>query len=217
MFSRDRGDVLQQEQGWKLFFLHPRMSLSRPCRGGLVPRKKLETRFQKFFAGEWLPLIADRVSVSSHASTARVRKRRRQHFDGRAMRAKKLAVLGELSAARQALECTGVAPGDRNFLSALRGTPTDSAVASLAQATSVQDDTVSACPSPGKTSPQAAQGMESEGCPQRVGADPRQGHWEVSGEGGLKEREGGRERGERGEREGFKTRVLNPPPFQRRV
>ena len=113
-------EVVSGERGWKLFFLLPRMLLSRPCRGGLVPRKKLETRFQKFFAGEWLPLIADSVRDSSQALTARVRKRRRQHADGSAMRAERLAMLGELSAARQALESTGIAPGDRNTLSALR-------------------------------------------------------------------------------------------------
>ena len=28
-----------------------------PCRGGLVPRTKLETRFQKVHAGDWLELI----------------------------------------------------------------------------------------------------------------------------------------------------------------
>ena len=108
--GRDRGDVVQQERGWKLFFLLPRMLLSRPCRGGLVPRKKLETRFQKL----------DSVRDSSQALTARVRKRRRQHSDGSAMRAERLAMLGELSAARQALESTRIALGDRNTLSALR-------------------------------------------------------------------------------------------------
>ena len=40
--GQERGDEQRQERGWKLFFLLPRMLLSRPCRGGLVPRKKLE-------------------------------------------------------------------------------------------------------------------------------------------------------------------------------
>ena len=54
MSGWDHRDEVKQERGWKLFFLLPRMLLSRPCRGGLVPRKKLETRFQKFFVGDWL-------------------------------------------------------------------------------------------------------------------------------------------------------------------
>ena len=106
----DSGDVVKQERGWKLFFLLPRMLLSRPCRGGLVPRRKLETRFQKFFAGDWAGLVADSEDLTSQASTARVRKSRRHHPDGKAARAEKLAMMGELSAARQALESAGVAP-----------------------------------------------------------------------------------------------------------
>ena len=72
------GDVVKQERGWKLFFLLPRMLLSRPCRGGLVPRRKLETRFQKFFAGDWAGLVADSEDLTSQASTARVRRSRRR-------------------------------------------------------------------------------------------------------------------------------------------
>ena len=61
-------DEAKQERGWKLFFFFPRMLLSRPCRGGLVPRKKLETRFQKFFVGNWLDLISYIEKVSRQAS-----------------------------------------------------------------------------------------------------------------------------------------------------
>ena len=120
MSGWDHRDEVKQERGWKLFFLLPRMLLSRPCRGGLVPRKKLETRFQKFFAGDWLDLIYDAESVSRQALSARVRKRRRPRPDGIAARAEKLTMMGELSAARQALESAGLAPGDRNTLNALR-------------------------------------------------------------------------------------------------
>ena len=77
-----RGEV-KQERGWKLFFF-PRMLLSR----GLVS-KKLETRFQKFFAGGWLDLISDAESVSRQASSARIRKRRRPRTDGSAARVEK--------------------------------------------------------------------------------------------------------------------------------
>ena len=84
-----------------------------------MPRRKLENRFEMFFSGQWSSLVADARMMSEAASTARVRKRRRQG-DGRAVRAEKLAMMGELSSARQALESTGVAPGDQNTLNALR-------------------------------------------------------------------------------------------------
>ena len=120
MSGWDHRDEVKQERGWKLFFLLPRMLLSRPCRGGLVSRKKLETRFQKFFAGDWLDLMSDAESVSRQASSARIWKRRRPRTDGSAARAEKLTMMGELSAARQALESAGLAPGDKNTLNVLR-------------------------------------------------------------------------------------------------
>ena len=80
----------------------------------------METRFQKFFAGDWAGLVVDSEDLTSQASTAHVRKRRRHHPDVKAARAEKLAMMGELSAAHQALESTGVAPGDRNTLNILR-------------------------------------------------------------------------------------------------
>ena len=43
-------------RGWKLFLLLPRMLLFRPPRGGVVPRKKLESRIRLFQEGEWLTL-----------------------------------------------------------------------------------------------------------------------------------------------------------------
>ena len=116
MSGWDSGDVVKQECGWKFFFFLPRMLLSRPCRGGLVPRRKLETRFQKFFAGDWAGLVADSEELTSQASTARVRRSRRHHPDGKASRAEKLAMMRELSVAHQAFESAGVAPGDRNTL-----------------------------------------------------------------------------------------------------
>ena len=49
--------VLRQERGWKLFLLIPRMLLSRPPRGGLIPRNKLESRLAAFAADHWIELI----------------------------------------------------------------------------------------------------------------------------------------------------------------
>ena len=96
------------------------MLLFRPCRGGKIPRKKLEDRFQAFFAGRWELLIEDSIAASNAAATARVRKRRRHTADDKGARAERLAMMGELSAARQALESTGLAAGDRTTLNSLR-------------------------------------------------------------------------------------------------
>ena len=59
-------------------------------------------------------------SVSTHAFSARVRKRGRPRPDGNAVRAERLTMMGELSAAHQVQESAGVAPGDMNTLNALR-------------------------------------------------------------------------------------------------
>ena len=117
--GQERGDEQKQERGWNIFFLLPRMLLSRPCRGGLVPRKKLEG-FEIFFSGQWKLLIDDSTDVSSQAASVRIRKRRRQNNDSQVARAETFAMIGELSAARQALESSGLVPGNRNTLNELR-------------------------------------------------------------------------------------------------
>ena len=65
MSGWDHRDEVKQERWWNLFFLHPHMLLSRPCRGWLVPRKKFETRLQKFFAGDGLELIPEAGTVGA--------------------------------------------------------------------------------------------------------------------------------------------------------
>ena len=47
MCGWDPRNEVKQERGWQALHFFPRMLWSRPCRGGLVPRKKLETRFQR--------------------------------------------------------------------------------------------------------------------------------------------------------------------------
>ena len=54
------------------------MFLSRFCRGGRIPKKKLEDRFQAFFAGQRALLIEDSITVSNSAATARICKRTRR-------------------------------------------------------------------------------------------------------------------------------------------
>ena len=61
--ARDRNDDNRDTRAWKLFLLLPRVLLSRPPRGGRVPRKQLEERFQKFSAGQWAELIEASASL----------------------------------------------------------------------------------------------------------------------------------------------------------
>ena len=96
-------------RGWKLFFLLPRM-LFRPPRGGVVPRKKFESRIGQFQEGE--SLLRDRAFCSEMAHTSAVRRRRRGQAEDAVRAARALSLeMGELSAARQALEGAHFAPG----------------------------------------------------------------------------------------------------------
>ena len=88
-------------RGWKLFMLLPRMLLCRPPRGGLIPRKRLEERFN---AGDWVNLIEFSLECGMQGVVAQSRKRRRDgqnDVENRAARALHLAQMGELSSARQ--------------------------------------------------------------------------------------------------------------------
>ena len=98
MMNRDR-------TGCKLFMLLPRMLLQRPGWGGVAP-KKIQERLTALAAGRWAVLV--------HESMVMMRRKRRREGDNlvkRAARVEKLVHLGELSAGRQALEGTEVAPG----------------------------------------------------------------------------------------------------------
>ena len=110
--GRSRSDTLQEERGWKLFLLVPRLLFFRPGRGGIVPKRKLEERVNQFAAGEWLSLLMESNSVASNGSTRR--RRRNPDEETKALRAERLA-LGELSAARQA----EIAPGNLATLAEL--------------------------------------------------------------------------------------------------
>ena len=109
-------------RGWKLLLLLPRMILFRPPRGGNVSRQKLESRIVAFHEGRWMELLRDSTVAAETAHTQSVRRRRRQDHDEdarRAARAMTLTQMGELSAARQALEGAPVAPGTMSTLRAL--------------------------------------------------------------------------------------------------
>ena len=102
----------RKAQGWKLFMLLPRMLLFRPCREGLVPRKHLEERVRLFQEGQWLQLLEQSQANDLQGQVSTRRRRRPTTSTAmRTERAKTLVQLGELSAARVALEGAEVAPG----------------------------------------------------------------------------------------------------------
>ena len=62
--GEERGDVLLQTRGWKLFFLIRRMFLFRPSRGVQVPRETSMTRLDFFQRGQWIELVEMSVNSS---------------------------------------------------------------------------------------------------------------------------------------------------------
>ena len=120
--ARDTNDDARNSRAWKLFMLLPRMLLSRPPRGGQVPKKQLEERFSMFSAGQWAELIRASLALSATGSQAAIRRRRRRNHDDvhkRADRALQLVQMGELSAGRLALDGAQVVGGDNATLKAL--------------------------------------------------------------------------------------------------
>ena len=87
----------------------------------MVPRKKLEGRIRQFQEGDWISLLNDSANCAAQAKVASVRARRRHRSDEatRAARAMSLVQVGELSAARQALEGAALTPGNLATLRAL--------------------------------------------------------------------------------------------------
>ena len=117
--KRGRADRNEEAtmRGWKLFFLLPRMLLSRPPRGGLIPRKRLEERLAAFNSGDWVALVEMSLELEEKGSVASARKRRRgrsNENESRSARALFLTQLGELLSARHALEASPLAPGDES-------------------------------------------------------------------------------------------------------
>ena len=113
--AQQDGDQARLSRAWKLFLLLPRMLLWRHPRGGLVPKRHLESRLRLLVAGEWTELLQQGAVQGAAAAAAFVRKRPREHgeedLSQRAARAVRQVELGEISAGRQALEGESVAPG----------------------------------------------------------------------------------------------------------
>ena len=118
----DEQSNVRMTRGWKLFLLLPRLLLHKPFRGGLVPKKILEARFHLFQMGHWQELLDASIHNAAKIHHRSVRRRRREagdEIEKRASRALSLVQMGELSAARQALDGAPVAPGTLATLRAL--------------------------------------------------------------------------------------------------
>ena len=115
-------DEVNQERGWKLFLMLPRMLLHRPPGGGQIPKAKLVERFRCFVDGEWIRLIAASEQCDEKAAIRRRRATRivTDDLEKRATRAEMLCHMGELSSARQALEGAALAPGNAATLHQLK-------------------------------------------------------------------------------------------------
>ena len=92
------------------------MLLSRPPRGGLIPRKRLEERLAAFNSGDWVPLVEMSLEQAEKGAVASARKRRRGRSNENESRAARALFLtrGSLSSARHALEASPLAPGDES-------------------------------------------------------------------------------------------------------
>ena len=97
------------------------MLLHRPARGGLIPRSKLESRFESFVRGDWRSLTSASRTCNAQAASIRQRRRRRSQdcVERRAARAEALVHMGDVfSQARVGGE--ELAPGSRHTLDMLR-------------------------------------------------------------------------------------------------
>ena len=113
--------MLRLTRAWKLFLQLPRMFLSRPPRGGLVPKTRLMERVSLFHNSQWSDLV-ERSAVdaeTAHFAACRKGRRAKSGVEHRASRAL-WCVLGELSAGQHALEGAEVALGTQETVNALR-------------------------------------------------------------------------------------------------
>ena len=108
-------------RGWNLFILLSRMLLFKPPTGGKVAKNKFLGQFTKFAQGQWLELLCASAEASKSAADIRARRSRTRMdpMDQRVQRAEALLSMGEISAARHALEGSPVAPGSEETCNAL--------------------------------------------------------------------------------------------------
>ena len=104
--GRSDGDSSRSSRGWKLFLLLPRLLLHKLPRGGQVPKKQLQRRFESFTDGDWAHLLATSIDCASRAAQSSSRRSRRRdpdNLEARAARAEALTQMGELSRWRELL------------------------------------------------------------------------------------------------------------------
>ena len=68
--AQQDGDQARLSRAWKLFLLLPRMLLWRHPRGGLVPKRHLESRLRLLVAGEWDRVVAARCGARGRRSSS---------------------------------------------------------------------------------------------------------------------------------------------------
>ena len=118
--TRSHNEV-DQERGWKLFFMLPRMHLHKNLEVAASREPSCWRGLRHFPVKSGIQLVA--ASELCDEKAARARRRGAWRFqdtiESRTMRAEMLVQLGELSSARQALEGASLAPGDNATLTAL--------------------------------------------------------------------------------------------------
>ncbi len=97
---------VRHRRAWTLFYLLSRMLLHKPLGAAGVSREILMRRFEQFQRGEWLALLRESRAQSNVRAGAR-----EPTAQSRARRATQLVHQGEVSAARQALTASSLAPG----------------------------------------------------------------------------------------------------------
>ena len=74
--GRAANSIQVESRGWKLFMFLPRLFLSKPSRGGLIRKGKIEGTMTKFCAGEWIPLLEASMEDALVGRSAQAKRRR---------------------------------------------------------------------------------------------------------------------------------------------
>ncbi|CAK0851576.1 unnamed protein product, partial [Prorocentrum cordatum] len=134
LIREGEADEIGAARGWKLFLLPPRLLLRREAGQQRIPKEQRLERFTRFEAGDWAQLLTDaqpgpprRPPERDANGQSRAPEARRgrapdenEELRSRCERARELIRLGEVSAARQALTASAVAPGTQATLDELR-------------------------------------------------------------------------------------------------
>ncbi|CAK0790564.1 unnamed protein product, partial [Prorocentrum cordatum] len=134
LIREGEADETGAARGWKLFLLLPRLLLRREAGQQRIPKEHLLERFTRFEAGDWAQLLTEaqpgpprRPPERDANGQSRAPEARRgrapdenEELRSRCERARELIRLGEVSAARQALTASAVAPGTQATLDELR-------------------------------------------------------------------------------------------------